>query len=100
MLNAVSVLIQGDKASQVKQINPMTFVWLGVLVVSAYTAQISITRSLYLKSASEVGLFSYALIVVTLVIDIFVFGQVMDLLSFLGVLVILSSLFVVITKGG
>lgn len=98
LLNVLLMLFQGGSTTCIKDFSWKAVVLILFLVASAYTAQLTITRSIYLKSASEVGVFSYSLIVVTLIIDVVVFKESLDWMSLAGVGIIASSLFVVLTK--
>lgn len=72
------------------------FLLLTVCVVG-YLAQIILFRALCLKPASEIMLFSYVLIVFAFLVDLFVFDESFDWMSLVGVIVIVSSLYFVMS---
>lgn len=74
MINVVFLVFQGKSGAAIHHFTYKSFLLILMIVGAAYTAQLTITRAVYLKSASEVGLFSYSLIVVSLIIDIVVFN--------------------------
>jgi hypothetical protein len=62
------------EASKISNFTVYSVILILGLTTVGYSAQLMITRSLYLKPASDVALFSYSLIVASLLIDIVIFN--------------------------
>ena len=74
---------------------------VALLTLFAYTAQVAITRAVFLIPASSVMPFNYILVVVSFAIDVLIFHQKFNWLAITGILVVcLSLLYIIRTSTG
>lgn len=69
---------------------------MALLILFAYTAQVTITRAVFLVPASSVMPFNYVLVVTSFLIDVVGFHQQFSWLAIAGIIVVCLSLLYII----
>lgn len=78
---------------------PVSWSFIGIMVLfglSAYIAQITISRAVFLVPASNVMPFNYVLVVMSFLVDVLVFHQRFNMMAISGIIVVCLSLLFII----
>ena len=80
----LSCLYPGSMAIHYESVTYVTYLSLMGLVVFAYLGQLLMTTALFMKEPSHIMPFGYINIIISLLIDVYVFGEQFDWLEILG----------------